>query len=216
VATGRPLLILVPTRLEKRRLEASDAFAGRALVEEIGVGPVAAAAHAALFVARLSPARVLLVGIAGSYDLLRAPLGEARFATRTRCLDIGALAADGATDWARATPLRLPPPDDRWLVDELELAPTRRASRVHEPCGLLTVHAASSTRAQAAARARASGALLEDMEGHAVALACKAVGVPCSIARGISNAAGDRDHARWAVEAALDAARALALEWCGA
>ena len=215
MATGRPLLILVPTRLERRVLEASGEFAGRALVHEIGVGPIAAAANATLLAARLSPARVLLAGIAGSYDLARAPLGAARFATRTRCLDIGALPSDGSADGTRVVPLRLAPPDDAWLVDELELAPPPRLRVPDEPCVLLTVHAASGTSAQATARARAADALLEDMEGHAVALACRTIGVPCSIARGVSNAAGDRAHARWTADAALLAVRELALDWCG-
>jgi futalosine hydrolase len=215
MASGRPLLILVPTHLERRVLVASGAFEGRALVHEIGVGPVAAATNAALLAARLAPARVLLVGIAGSYDPARAPIGTARWASRTRCLDLGALPADGVADGTRATPLRLAPPDHAWLVDELELAAPPRAAAPLESCTLLTVHAASSTPAQAAARSRASGALLEDMEGHAVAFACRHAGVPCSIARGVSNATGDREHARWAVEPALIAVRELALEWCG-
>jgi futalosine hydrolase len=215
VATGRPLLVLVPTHLERLHLAASGAFEGRALVHAVGAGPLAAAANAALLATRLTPARVLLAGIAGSYDLARAPLGSARFATRTRCLDLGALPCDGSADGTRAAPLRLAPPDDAWLVDDLELAlPEPRLAPI-EPCALLTVHAASGTREQAEARARAAQALLEDMEGHAVAMACRAVGVPCSIARGVSNAAGDRDHARWAVEPALVAVRELALEWCG-
>jgi futalosine hydrolase len=36
--------------------------------------------------------------------------------------------------------------------------------------------------------------------------------VPCGIIRGISNAAGDRDHVRWQTAAALRAAAELALQ----
>ncbi|NBP89418.1 MAG: futalosine hydrolase, partial [Planctomycetia bacterium] len=45
----------------------------------------------------------------------------------------------------------------------------------------------------------------EDMEGFAVALACRLAGVPCQIIRGISNRAGDRDKAHWQIEPALRA-----------
>jgi futalosine hydrolase len=44
-----------------------------------------------------------------------------------------------------------------------------------------------------------------------VALACRLAGVPLTIIRGISNTAGDRDHARWRVPEALAAAAGLAL-----
>ena len=50
------------------------------------------------------------------------------------------------------------------------------------------------------------GAVAEDMEGFAVALACRLTGVPLAIARGISNEVGDREFERWQIPAALDAA----------
>ena len=50
------------------------------------------------------------------------------------------------------------------------------------------------------------------MEGFAVAFACRLQGVPCDIVRGISNAAGDRDHSRWQTAAALHAAGTLAAQ----
>jgi futalosine hydrolase len=49
------------------------------------------------------------------------------------------------------------------------------------------------------------------MEGFGVALACRLAGVPLTIIRGISNTAGDRDHARWRVPEALAAAAGLTL-----
>jgi futalosine hydrolase len=51
----------------------------------------------------------------------------------------------------------------------------------------------------------------EEMEGFAVALACRLAGVPCTIIRGISNTAGDRDKAHWQIEAPLAAAADLVL-----
>jgi futalosine hydrolase len=73
---------------------------------------------------------------------------------------------------------------------------------------LLSVANASGSPAEAAGRARRHhGALAEDMEGFAVALACRRLAVPLTILRGVSNAAGERDRARWDLSAALAAAR---------
>ena len=54
-------------------------------------------------------------------------------------------------------------------------------------------------------------AMAEDMEGFAVALACRLRGVPLDIVRGISNSAGDRDKAAWQTPIALEAAAQLSL-----
>ena len=76
---------------------------------------------------------------------------------------------------------------------------------------MLTACAASAGPADVAARrALIPDAVAEDMEGFGIALACELAGVPWTIIRGISNRAGDRDHAQWCVEPALEAAAALA------
>ena len=63
---------------------------------------------------------------------------------------------------------------------------------------LLSVAEAAGTRAEAETRAgRYPGALAEEMEGFAVAVAAALFGVPLRIVRGASNLAGDRDHAGW-------------------
>lgn len=73
---------------------------------------------------------------------------------------------------------------------------------------LLSVAAAAGSRSQAEARrARHPEALAEEMEGYAVALAAHLGAVPLTILRGISNEAGDRDHASWQIEPALAACR---------
>jgi futalosine hydrolase len=76
---------------------------------------------------------------------------------------------------------------------------------------LLSACAASASAADAALRREQfPAAVAEDMEGFAVALACRLAAVPCQIIRGISNRAGDRDKANWQVEPALRAAADLA------
>ncbi|HUR29431.1 MAG TPA: hypothetical protein VM509_14675, partial [Planctomycetota bacterium] len=74
---GAPTLILVPTALELARLQDQGGLGQGALVATCGFGPIAAAARTAELVARLPPARVILVGIAGAFDVRRDPLGSA-------------------------------------------------------------------------------------------------------------------------------------------
>ncbi len=72
---------------------------------------------------------------------------------------------------------------------------------------LLSVCAASGCVSEAESRSLAyPDALAEDMEGFGVAAACRLAGVPLQIVRGISNQAGDREHGRWQIEAAMIAA----------
>ena len=81
------------------------------------------------------------------------------------------------------------------------------------PAGLLlTACAASADATDVAHRRRLfPTAVAEDMEGFGVAVACRLAGVPLAIVRGISNDAGDRDHGRWRIGPALEAAAALAV-----
>lgn len=206
---GSPTLVLVPTELERARLADLGGFGvGAALVDLAGFGVAAAGARTSERLAVLRPARVLLVGIAGTYDPERAPVGTA--------LEFGRVAVEGigvgsGRDYVPPPVLGFP----QWpgvegaskpIFDELELASGARTL-------LLTTVAASANPAEARLRReRFPDAVGEDMEGFAVALACALAGVPLSIVRGFSNEVGDRDSARWRIPAALAAARAKALE----
>ena len=69
-------LVLVPTSRERDVVLAS-APESRDLAMLLGFGPVAAAARAAALIAQHRPERVLLVGIAGTYDEVALPVGAA-------------------------------------------------------------------------------------------------------------------------------------------
>ena len=158
-------------------------------VELCGFGLAEAGVCAMDAIRRHRARSVLLAGCAGSYDDSRAAVGTALALGEVRCFGIG---AGGRT----AAELGFAESDVRSLHGGRGLA--------------LSVAAASSSPAEAAARAAAHpGALIEEMEGYAVALAAKASGVSCSMVRGVSNLAGDRDHQRWRMSEALTAARAL-------
>lgn len=209
---GAPTLLLVPTAMEATRLEALGGLGtGRGLQTLCGFGPVAAAARTATLLARLRPRRVLLLGIAGTYDPERLALGSAATFDAVALDGVGAGEGPG---FLSPTDLGLP----QWAG-----GPGTPAGEVHErlpldPAGpgvdlLLSVCSAADGEPQVARRReRFPSALAEDMEGFGVALACALEGVPLTVVRGISNLAGDRRHAGWCVEEALQAARRRALE----
>ncbi|MFM7244649.1 MAG: futalosine hydrolase [Planctomycetaceae bacterium] len=204
-------LILVPTDRERRVLGPRLVSHGR--VELCGFGLVAAAARTATLLATGHPTRVVLVGIAGCLDD-RLAIGSAWQFDRVACHGIGA--GTGAA-FVPAGTLGWP----QWPGDP----PTAAAAIGDDlPCGvsghgplapgvLLTVAAAAAEAGDVAARRTlVPDAVAEDMEGFAVAAACRLSGVPVAIVRGISNTAGDRDAARWRVDAALEAAADVAVQ----
>lgn len=210
-------LVLVPTDLERRLLApalASGLGDGDRL-ELCGFGPVAAAARTAALVATYSPDRVLIVGIAGRLDAALS-IGAAYRFGRVACHGVGA--GSGAT-FVPAASLGWPqwPGDqaaaDAAIGDVIELPGPRGAAGTAATGGLLLTACAASATADdvAARRTMYPAATAEDMEGFGVALACRLRGVPLAIVRGISNDAGDRDHARWQVPSALAAAADLAI-----
>jgi futalosine hydrolase len=211
-------LVLVPTDLERRLIAPTLAggLGDGGRLELCGFGPVAAAARTAALIAARVPGRVLLVGIAGRLvDALA--IGSAYRFDRVACHGVGAGSGDA---FVPAAALGWPqwPGDpaaaDASVGDVIELQGPSGASATAAAGGLLvTACAASATADDVAARRKLfPAATAEDMEGFGVAFACRLHGLPLAIVRGISNDAGDRDHARWQVPAALAAAADLALQ----
>jgi futalosine hydrolase len=213
-------LILIPTEMERRGLEpmlaAATAWGCRAAL--CGFGPVAAAARAAQLIAEHKPERVLLVGIAGSLDD-RLAIGSAHRFDRVACYGVG-VGSGGDFVPAAALGWQQWPGDagdasaqtGGQIGDVISSAAGDRAGGEQTDL-LLTVCAAAANAEDVRLRLQAfPGAVAEDMEGFAVAFACRLRGVPFDIVRGISNRAGDRDKARWQVAAAVEAAGRLTLE----
>ncbi|MCB9897628.1 MAG: hypothetical protein H6825_06475 [Planctomycetes bacterium] len=194
-------LLVVPTALEARGLGRPDAA-------RCGVGLVASALGAAELLARRRPTALLLVGLAGTRDVRRLPVGT------LLAVDSVLNAAVGAGAGAGFVPLGALglPADEDLPPDRLELlhleGPWPAGSAQHHGVSA-TVATASSDRAQAATLP--CEALIEEMEGYAVALACRRAGVACAMLRAVSNEAGVRDKAAWDVAGAL-AALAAALD----
>ncbi len=204
-------LLLVPTAVERRIVERVMGLgdSGRVRIELCGFGPIAAAARSAHLVATCKPASVTLVGIAGTLDD-RLTIGQAYRFDEVASYGIG---VGSGSDFQPAAAVGWP----QWPGDPAtgQHAVGDRLGRGDPTTGhvLLTACAASAGPADVAQRRELiPDAVAEDMEGFGVALACELAGVPWTIIRGISNRAGDRDHARWCIEPALAAAATLALE----
>lgn len=228
------LLVLVPTEFESERLASLGPLlpSHRLHCQVIcGFGPISAAARATERVMAIGPDRVLLVGIAGTYDPESLAVGTACEFGNVVCdgvgVGLGARHRSAAElGWHQVGPPRLIgqgpstrngrfgpsreiielPTDDR----NVDPAHRRRNPALSSGPGLLTVCAASATPEEARLRrTRHPAAKAEDMEGFGVALACERLGTPLRIVRGISNVAGDRRQGGWKVDEALAAAVAL-------
>lgn len=221
---GSPTLVLVPTAVERRRIEDHGGFeVGTALVQLCGFGPIAAAARTAELLERLKPSRVLLVGICGTFDAERLPVGSAVEFDAVAVEGIGAgegaglvgPTAMGFPQWPGdeqgGRNVRPEPIHDRIVLSSAASSADPRALRDPARSALLLTTCAASASAEQAAlrRSRFPEALAEDMEGFSVAFACALAGVPVTIVRGVSNVVGDRDPSHWRIPAALAAAR-----WC--
>lgn len=212
-------LLLVPTELERGLVAPVVAAAcGSSIrVELCGFGPVVAAARAAQLIAEHRPERVLLVGIAGRFAD-RLAIGQAYAFERVACHGIGAGTGDAFMP-AEAMGWKQWPGDAAAAIgDTLPCASGRLpAADAAAQAGLL-LSACSASAGEGDVRSRLRlhpDAAAEDMEGFAVAAACRLASVPIDIVRGISNTAGDRDTSRWKIEAACHAAAALAATLLG-
>jgi futalosine hydrolase len=209
-------LILVPTPTEMTllspRLRAGGKMTGWAF-QLCGFGPIASAARAAALISRYRPSRVLLVGIAGSFDVDEHPIGSACRFDQVACDGVGVgtgqdFRGGQSLGWDQFSGGDAHPR----VTDVIPLVSTFIAE---VPCQgtLLTCCAASANDQHAnQRRGRYPDAVAEDMEGFGVAMACTLAGVPLQIVRGISNRVGDRDPTNWRVEDALDAASDLAMK----
>ncbi len=197
-------LVLVPTEIERRHLARQRGFGLDAPCELCGFGPVAAAARARDAIAAHEPERVILVGIAGTFDPGGLPVGTAAVFPSVLMHGVGV----GVVSFVPAPGLGY----FHWPRSGEGAADGPEAFALAQPVppaagALLTVCTASATEAEASERrTRFPGAVAEDMEGFAVALACRLAEVPVAIVRGISNNVGDRRFERWQIPEALDAA----------
>jgi futalosine hydrolase len=210
------VLILTPTTIEMQRVQpAIEAAIGkRSLAFQVcGFGQIVAAARAAALVTRYQPSRVLLVGIAGTFDSDRAPVGSACRFDEVICHGVGVGTGQhyrGAEQigWLQFGDDQTQP----HIGDVIPLVSTFVPDIV---CAgsLLSVTSASADAGDAEIRKhRYPKAVAEDMEGFGVAAACALAGKSLQVVRGISNIVGDRNKEHWKIDDALNAACEMAVQ----
>ncbi len=213
-------LLLIPTETE-RQLAADHvtSFSADTIVELCGFGPIVAGIRAAQLIDQHRPQKVCLIGIAGALQR-QLELGTAREFDQVACYGIGVgygssfqSASDiGWPQWScdsRFAASQIA--DSQRIADVIDLASTDSQTGANRT-QLLTVCAASASVDQVALHHwKFPHAIAEDMEGFAVAAACKLAQVPLRIFRGLSNLAGDRDQRNWQSSLAMRSAVDLAL-----
>jgi len=201
-------LILIPTAFESSLIQSQiDLLVAdnSAVFHHCGFGPIAAAAIALEKIITDRPQRVYLLGIAGAYtaDGQTSPALNVGQAVRFSSVRVDGIGVGETTSFQSPSDLGWPQfsgDDTREMIgDTINL-------NSDSPHGLLTVCAASANNEQATRRQQRYGAVAEDMEGFAVAMACQLQNVPLQIIRGISNVAGDREKSNWRIEEAMQAA----------
>ncbi|WP_251037922.1 futalosine hydrolase [Paenibacillus albidus] len=193
-----------------RGLGGSDRFH----VIAAGAGPAAAAAGTAAALAAGDYGCVVNAGIGGGFPEV-APLGSLVVASEIIAADLGAETPEGFRSAAELGFSSVSVPVDSGTAHALAAA-LAAAGLVVSTGPVLTVSTATGTAETAALlAARHPGAAGEAMEGHGVAVAARALGLPVLELRAVSNPVGPRDRAAWQIPAALNAlteAAAILLE----
>jgi futalosine hydrolase len=179
-------------------------------VVAVGVGAaVAAAGTAAALAANAASCRLVIsAGIGGGFSG-QAAIGSLVLADSIIAADLGAQTLEGGFHSVEelgfgSSRIAASPQWSRQLLGALQAAGLAVCSGP-----ILTVNTATGTADRAAAlAARVPGAAAEAMEGHGVAAAAAAFGIPVAEIRAISNAVGPRDRAAWRIGDALAALEA--------
>ncbi len=191
------------------------AHAGRTSVclSEIGVGLTSAALALGALVATISPSEVIMVGSAGSLPGSGLQTGHLAVASSEMLsefgvcseMGVGSVEALGLTGVSQEMSL------DQELAGHLTEAALENAS-----VGVgrfLTVVGVSADIRLAETRANRFAALVENMEGFALALAGERFRIKVGEVRGVSNLAGIRDKTTWDLDLANQQAQAAVLTY---
>ena len=212
-------LLLIPTEFERGFVADSISPSLSVAIEVCGFGSIIPAARTVQLIEQHQPDRVLLIGIAGSYDQ-RLNVGSAYAFLSVACYGVGAGTGEsfqsaeqiGWHHW-------LDPNSESLIGDAISISaklpiPANLANSTQ--LQLLTVCAAATGVQDVDLRTeKFPRAVAEDMEGFAVAAAGQLCNCPVSIIRGISNRAGDRDKKNWKISEAMAAAVELAYQMMG-
>lgn len=170
----------------------------------VGVGKSAAAVGLCRAIAATSPRGVVTFGVCGAYPVAAAgpalDVGDLCLVTEAVLADDGVEGDAGFAD-LRALGLGDPGPfgaDPGWLELARDAGPAAL-----ELVRCATVSTCSGSDARSFELARRTSARIETMESAALALACRAHGLPWLDVRCVSNRTGPRGSAGWQLETAV-------------
>jgi futalosine hydrolase len=189
-----------------------------------GIGKAAAATAATTLLLTCSPRALCLFGCGGAYPSSGLSIGDLALADLEIFGDEGVETTDGfrtlvEMDLAMRHSADGPyfnawPTDDRlttWAEETLQgLLSPRRKRLAKGP--FITVSTCTGTAARARELSARTRVICENMEGAAVALACRQVGIPFLELRGISNIVEKRDTTKWNLAAGMSTAQKALLD----
>ena len=234
----KPIVVIAAVRQEIELLEKVLEYSGRVkaggyeyvegtignlrvIVCAGGVGKVNAAAAAAVMIDRYQPQMVINTGCAGAYTGSGLSIGNLVVASEEVLADDGVAVAAG---WKDLRYMNLPSVEQGGLSCYNLLPLSRHASekamRLADYYGVFlmrgrsaTVSTCSGTRERGADMSHRWNAVIENMEGAAVAQVCLRCGVDCLEIRGISNIVEERDLKKWDIPRAVEAAQRFILKF---
>ena len=178
-----------------------------------GVGIASASMAMGAFCSIDAPEAAIMVGSAGMFPGSGLSVGDLVVAKTEILSELGVLSGLGIGDGSllKLSGMEQEIPLDAELCGRVAEA-AREVGRV--VCGRsLTVTGVSANTGHALLRVKHFGALAENMEGYALALAGQRFKIPTVEIRGISNMAGDRNRSNWDFETAMALPQKAVLEF---
>lgn len=234
----KPVVIIAAVPLEIELLEKALEYSGRVkaggfeyvegavgnlwvVVCAGGVGKVNAAAATAVMIDRYQPQLVINIGCAGAYIGSGLSIGNLVVASEEVLADDGVVVADG---WKDLRYINLPSVEQGGLscynILPLSRHASEKAMQLADYYGVFlvrgrsaTVSTCSGTRQYGAKLSQRWNALIENMEGAAVAQVCLRCSVDCLEIRGVSNQVEERDLNKWDIPRAVEAAQRFVLKF---
>lgn len=234
----KPIIIIAAVPQEVELLEKALGYSGRVkaggyeyvegtignlrvVVCAGGIGKINAAAATAVMIDRYQPQLVINIGCAGAYIGSGLAVGNLVVASEEVLADDGVLVAAG---WKDLRYMNLPSVDQGGMSCYNLLPLSRHASekamQLADYYGVFlmrgrsaTVSTCSGTRQYGAELSQRWSALMENMEGAAVAQVCLRCGVDCLEIRGISNLVEERDLKKWDIPRAVENAQRFVLKY---
>ena len=234
----KPILIIAAVPQETQLLEHAQAHAGRVTIGGFeysegtvgnlrvvvcagGAGKINAAAATAAMIERYQPQLVINTGCAGAYAGSGLAIGNLVVANDDVLADEGVIVAAG---WQDLRYMQLPAVEHagRHCFNTIPLSrhASEKAMQLADYHGVFlkrgrfaTVSTCSGTTRRGAELSRRWNAIVESMEGAAVAQVCLRYGVDCLEIRGVSNLVEERDLKKWDIARAVETAQRFVLEY---